>query len=70
VEDGRPISAGTRRSTFRSRSPEYDAKNATLRKYVIAAFFLILSLISFTVQTQTAVYIQQELGWNKPYCML
>jgi drug/metabolite transporter (DMT)-like permease len=30
----------------------------------------MLSLISFVVQTETAVYIQHTLGWNKAYCML
>lgn len=59
-----------RRSTFRSRSPDLEAENATRKKYTYAAFFLGLSLISFVVQTETAVYIQQKLGWNKPYCML
>ena len=59
-----------RRSTFRSRSPDLQAENATKKKYTYAAFFLGLSLVSFVVQTETAVYIQQELGWNKPYCML
>lgn len=59
-----------RRSTFRSRSPDLDATSATRRKYTYAAFFLVLSLISFTIQTETAVYIQHELGWNKAYCML
>lgn len=68
LEEGRP--APRRRSNFRSRSPDFDAKNATRRKYIYASFFLVVSLISFTVQTQTAVYIQQVLGWNKPYCML
>ncbi|KAK2744145.1 hypothetical protein FQN57_004405 [Myotisia sp. PD_48] len=68
LEEGRaPLTRA--RSSFRSRSPDY-ARNATRRKYIYASFFLVLSLISFTVQTQTAVYIQQELGWNKPYCML
>lgn len=57
-----------RRSTFRSRSP--DQKSATRTKYAYAAVFLILSLISFTIQTETAVHIQRELGWNKAYCML
>jgi hypothetical protein len=42
----------------------------TKRKYTLAAFFLVLSLISFVVQTETAGYIQKELGWNKAYCML
>jgi hypothetical protein len=60
----------TRRSTMRSRSPDTQAKLATRKKYTYAAFFLGLSLISFVVQTETAVYIQHELGWNKAYCML
>jgi hypothetical protein len=60
----------SRRSTMRSRSPDTQAKLATKKKYTYAAFFLGLSLISFTVQTETAVYIQHELGWNKAYCML
>lgn len=60
----------TRRSTMRSRSPDTQAKMATKKKYTYAAFFLVLSLISFTVQTETAVYIQHELHWNKAYCML
>ncbi|KAL3422814.1 duf6 domain-containing protein [Phlyctema vagabunda] len=60
----------TRRSTLRSRSPDTQAKLATKKKYTYAAFFLGLSLVSFVVQTETAVYIQHELGWNKAYCML
>ena len=60
----------SRRSTMRSRSPDTQAKLATRKKYTYAAFFLGLSLISFVVQTETAVYIQHELGWNKAYCML
>jgi hypothetical protein len=60
----------TRSSTMRSRSPDTQAKLATRKKYTYAAFFLGLSLISFVVQTETAVYIQHELGWNKAYCML
>ena len=40
------------------------------RKYIYASFFLVLSLVSFVVQTETAVYIQHELGWNKAYCMM
>ncbi|DAA72806.1 TPA_exp: Uncharacterized protein A8136_5413 [Trichophyton benhamiae CBS 112371] len=69
MEEGRP-SLSRARPSFRSKSPDFGAKNATRKKYIIAAFALFISLISFTVQTQTAVYIQQELGWNKPYCML
>jgi hypothetical protein len=60
----------TRRSTMRSRSPDMQAKLATRKKYTYAAFFLGLSLISFVIQTETAVYIQHVLGWNKAYCML
>lgn len=60
----------TRRSNLRSRSPGIQAKQAERQKYIYAAFFLLLSLISFTVQTETAVYIQHELKWNKAYCML
>lgn len=58
------------RSTLRSRSPDTQAKLATKKKYTYAAFFLVLSLISFVIQTETAVYIQSDLGWNKAYCML
>lgn len=60
----------SRRSTMRSRSPDTQAKIATRKKYTYAAFFLGLSLVSFVVQTETAVYIQHELKWNKAYCML
>ena len=65
----RPVFA-TKRSTFRSRSPEMEDSSATRKKYTYAAFFLVLSLISFVVQTETAVYIQHELKWNKAYAML
>ncbi|MCJ1313495.1 hypothetical protein MMC25_007174 [Agyrium rufum] len=37
----------SRRSTFRSRSPDFDAKTATRRKYTYAAFFLALSLVLY-----------------------
>jgi len=60
----------SRRSTMRSRSPDTQAKLDTNKKYTYAAFFLGLSLISFTVQTETAVYIQHTLKWEKAYCML
>ena len=65
----RPLT--TRRSArFHERDPEVDDKNAIRRRYTYAGFFLILSLISFTIQTETAVYIQHNLKWNKAYCML
>lgn len=60
----------SRRSSMRSRSPDTVAKLAAKQKYTYAAFFLVLSLVSFTVQTETAVYIQHTLGWKKAYCML
>lgn len=60
----------TRRSTFRERDPDLEAKSATRKRYTYAGAFLLLSLITFTVQTETAVYIQHNLGWNKAYCML
>lgn len=68
---GRP-GLGSRRSTrFRERDPpEVEAKNDTRKRYTLAGAFLLVSLISFAVQTETAVYIQHDLNWTKPYCML
>ena len=60
----------TRKSTFRSRSPDMEGSSAVRKKYTYAAFFLLLSLVSFVIQTETAVYIQHELKWNKAYAML
>lgn len=60
----------TRQSRFRERDSEQLAKQATKKRYTYAACFLIVSLISFAVQTETAVYIQHNLGWKKAYCML
>ncbi|KAK6526236.1 hypothetical protein TWF694_004844 [Orbilia ellipsospora] len=31
---------------------------------------LVLSLCSFVLQTETAQYIQRDLGWDKAYCMM
>lgn len=59
-----------RRSAFRSRSPDLESAATTTKKYVYAALFLLLSLVAFTVQTETAVHIQHDLGWDKAYCML
>lgn len=63
---------GQRRSThFRERDPEItESKSDTRTRYTYAAAFLLLSLVSFAVQTETAVYIQHDLNWTKPYCML
>jgi len=52
------------------RDPQAQAQFETRRRYTYAAFLLALSLVSFTVQTETAVYIQHQLKWDKPYCML
>ncbi|KAK3358762.1 hypothetical protein B0T25DRAFT_74478 [Lasiosphaeria hispida] len=60
----------SRRSTMRSRSPATNANLAARTKYTYAAFFLVTSLISFTIQTELAAYIQNDLGWDKAYCML
>jgi hypothetical protein len=60
----------TRPSRFRERDSEALAKQATKKRYTYAACFLVVSLISFAVQTETAVYIQHNLGWKKAYCML
>ncbi|KAL6235949.1 hypothetical protein BDW75DRAFT_125810 [Aspergillus navahoensis] len=68
--EGRPMLHHSGRSTMRSKSPDALAKQQTRQKYFIASGFLLLSLASFVVQTETAVYIQHDLGWDKPYCML
>ena len=61
----------SRRSTMHSRVPsEIAAANSTRKKYTYAAFFLILSLISFCVQTELSSHIQHDLGWDKAYCMM
>jgi hypothetical protein len=69
-EGGSPRAPLSRRSTFHERDPETQAKYETRKRYTYAGIFLALSLVSFCVQTETAVYIQHELGWEKPYCML
>lgn len=66
-------SLGQRRSTarFRERDPDIvEDKGDTRKRYTYAACFLLISLVSFAVQTETAVYIQHDLHWTKPYCML
>jgi drug/metabolite transporter (DMT)-like permease len=56
---------------MRSRSPkEMAAARATRKKYTYAAFFLLVSLVSFCVQTELSAYIQHDLGWDKAYCMM
>lgn len=65
--EGRPM---LHHANVRSQDPAKCAEQATRRKYMIAAIFLILSLVSFVAQTESAVYIQHELRWDKPYFML
>lgn len=60
----------SRRTSLRSRSPATNARLAARKKYTYAAVFLVISLISFCVQTELAAYVQHDLGWNKAYCML
>ncbi|CAD6501003.1 BgTH12-06704 [Blumeria graminis f. sp. triticale] len=57
-------------NTLRRKSLERKAKLVAWKKYTCAAFCLGISLVTFVIQTETAVYIQHELGWNKAYCML
>ncbi|GAB1315244.1 DUF6 domain-containing protein [Madurella fahalii] len=61
-------------NTLRSRSPAAShaaaARREARKKYSYAAFFLVVSLVSFTVQTELAAYVQHDLGWDKAYCML
>ncbi|CAK7212586.1 hypothetical protein SCUCBS95973_001514 [Sporothrix curviconia] len=58
-----------RQSSFRSRSPASNARHAARKRYAYASIFLVLSLVSFTVQTELAAWVQHA-GWNKAYCML
>ncbi|KAI1778479.1 hypothetical protein F4818DRAFT_302363 [Hypoxylon cercidicola] len=60
----------SRQSTMRSRSPDTQARMAARKKYTYAAVFLVVSLVSFCVQTELGRYVQHELGWDKAYCML
>lgn len=62
--DGKP------RKKLHERDPRRSADNATRKRYIYASFFLVVSLFAFVIQTETAVYIQRDLGWNKAYAML
>jgi drug/metabolite transporter (DMT)-like permease len=59
-------------SRMRSRSPpnRMAATASTRKKYTYAAVFLVLSLVSFVVQTELSSVIQHDLGWDKAYCMM
>lgn len=66
-----PKARARARARAQARAQEIKpARDAVRTKFTYAAFFLVLSLISFTVQTETAGYIQHDLGWNKAYCMM
>ncbi|BFZ61590.1 hypothetical protein YB2330_002662 [Saitoella coloradoensis] len=39
-------------------------------KMVIVGVALVLVLVTFTVQTELAAYIQADLGWSKPFMMM
>ncbi|KAI1434210.1 NADP-dependent oxidoreductase domain-containing protein [Xylaria sp. CBS 124048] len=60
----------SRTSTVRSHSPTVESHAAARKKYLLAAVFLVVSLVSFVLQTELGRYVQHELGWNKAYCML
>lgn len=67
--DDRPTFS--RRSTMRSRSPrKLAAENAAKKKYTYAAFFLVVSLVTFCIQTELSSHIQHDRGWDKAYCMM
>jgi len=65
----RGLASSSRRRTLRSRSPAGNARLVARKKYTYAAVFLVLSLVSFTVQTELAAWVQRQ-GWDKAYCML
>ncbi|KAK4234496.1 thiamine-repressible mitochondrial transport protein THI74 [Achaetomium macrosporum] len=70
-----PNNPGATRGLLRSRSPASTVLLPTARlearkRYTYASVFLVVSLVSFTVQTELASYIQHDLGWDKAYCML
>ena len=61
----------SRMSRLRSLSPtEAAAQQNTRNKYIYAVPILLVSLVSFVVQTELSAYIQDDLGWNKAYCMM
>ncbi|KAL2193094.1 hypothetical protein P885DRAFT_72436 [Corynascus similis CBS 632.67] len=67
-------STATTPTMMRSRSPALTTAAAAAaearKRYTYAAFFLVVCLVAFTVQTMLASEIQHERGWDKAYCML
>ncbi|KAI1422914.1 hypothetical protein F5Y12DRAFT_759932 [Xylaria sp. FL1777] len=60
----------SRASNVPPRSLEATTHAAARKKYMLAALFLVVCLVSFVVQAELGRYVQHELGWNKAYCML
>ncbi|KAK3352067.1 hypothetical protein B0H65DRAFT_459859 [Neurospora tetraspora] len=64
----------TTSTSLRSLTPTPLASQAlhldTTLRYRLAGFFLLVSLVAFTVQTELASIVQHDLGWDKAYCML
>ena len=61
------------RQALRSVSPTALAgtgSSSVRRKWIIASIFLVVSLVSFCVQTELAKMVQTDMGWDKAYCML
>lgn len=59
---------------MRSRSPTLTtaavAAAEARKRYTYAAFFLVVCLTAFTVQTMLSAEIQHDRGWDKAYCMM
>lgn len=54
---------------MRSHSPATEAQQVAKKRYTYAGIFLVVTLISFTVQTELAAWVQHN-GWDKAYAML
>ncbi|KAI0813198.1 NADP-dependent oxidoreductase domain-containing protein [Xylaria sp. FL0064] len=66
-----PRSTASTSSAAPPRRPGEATTHAEARKkYLVAALFLVVCLVSFVVQAELGRYVQHELGWNKAYCML
>ena len=57
---------GGLRSRSRPLSPK-TTKSAARQTSTLAAFFLVISLVTFTIQTELASHIQHDLGWDKAF---
>lgn len=72
--DRPPLPRRTTPTSLRSLTPVPISSQAlaldSRLRYRLAAFFLVVSLVAFTVQTELASIVQHDLGWDKAYCML